>query len=483
MLSLQPTVGVCIVNWNRADALARCLQHVMNQNYQGPVRVYVTDNASTDRSVEIVKRDFARVVLIESPTNTGGSGGFHLAMSKAMEDDCDLFWLLDNDAYPDPDCLSKCVDQLKSQPELGAVGVKIRIHSSPHLLQEIGGFWKPLKGTLELLGTGKLAADYRGTAQIDYSPACSLIVTRGAVSSAGPIDPRFFLFYDDVELCHRITRQGFKIISLLDTSVAHEYFGDKVLAPFRYYYTVRNRNYFFLDRMQLDPVTRLLCTARLFWNAAVEAIAMILGVRHDLIAAQEYALTDYLNNKTGPSTSIFGAQDEKRVGDIQRPENLLLIGLRDEKEINQILKIAYIDEPLDIYLLVDARDYPLTSLNSKIHQVPYNRTVFSIVRLYFWSRKIGLDLAIVKALTIDVLSFAARTKLIWKEGQLFEPKSQGSFELAAKIITHCLLLAGLYVKAFAKSYSRPMKYEHEAQPVDQPTFPSNRASDPRRNSL
>ena len=118
----NPKIACVIVTYNRKELLKRCIDAVCSQTYP-PKTVYITDNASTDGTIESVKkwgyyeceRDGIIFKYILNTKNEGGAGGFYLGMKTAFEDEhYDGIWVMDDDGIPDKECLMHLQSYLSS---------------------------------------------------------------------------------------------------------------------------------------------------------------------------------------------------------------------------------------------------------------------------------------------------------------------------------------------------------------------------------
>lgn len=112
-----------IVTYNRKDLLKRCLDAVASQTFK-PHTVFITDNSSTDGTIDSVKewgyfeclRDGIEYKYVLNPKNEGGAGGFYLGMKTAYEQGVfDGIWVMDDDGVPDRDCLRLLAEHLPSR--------------------------------------------------------------------------------------------------------------------------------------------------------------------------------------------------------------------------------------------------------------------------------------------------------------------------------------------------------------------------------
>ncbi len=112
---------VVIVNWNGAHLLPACLDAVRKQDVTD-FECWVADNASSDGSVELLRRDYPWVRVIETGGNLGFAGGNNAAMRQVTTP---YTVLLNNDAVPEPTWLSRTFAALEAHPEAGCVTPKI----------------------------------------------------------------------------------------------------------------------------------------------------------------------------------------------------------------------------------------------------------------------------------------------------------------------------------------------------------------------
>lgn len=457
--------AVCIVNWNNASALLRCLEHIYKQTVAKSLAVFVVDNNSNDGSQQTVTARYPDLNWIQLNENTGGSGGFCRGMLEALSQDFDFVWLLDNDAYAEERCGEIKLQYMKDHPEVGALGCKIEIHAEPGKLQESGGSWDYRLGTLVLHDQGKPSSSIHGSKPVDYCAACSLMIRVDALRKAGPFDPSFFLFFDDVEFCLRIKKAGYEVHSTSDTFIRHEFFADKPLTPVRYYYTVRNRLTFFLDRLELSFLKRLFCSFRLGMNSFRELMAFTLSHRTDLVSAWFEANRDYLKShayavQLGVTAPRAQLADKTNFSSCK---SIVMVGFRDPSEINSLLETF--KDSLHASLMVEERDFPIHNVSEKVRQISYDRTSWDVLRKNISLRMHRPSLAVVKQGLIDCFSFSAKEVVFFTDNLFFVPsKDKNSLALILKAgvyFTQSMLLPLVW---FLKSYLSPFRYVRRQAP-------------------
>lgn len=223
---------VSIVNWNTRDALGRCLRSLEPELAGLDAEVVVVDNASTDGSAGMVRREFPDVRLIARDHNAG----FAAANNQAMADtDADFVLILNPDIEVESGAVRALVDGLLEDPGVAAV--------SPVLLDDRGEaqtalyrrfpdrwqillFWTaigPLLKRSRRLRRRFLEHDLSGPGPIavDQLPGAALLIRADALADVGLMDPDYFIWFEDVDWCYRARRRGWRLHVLTAARMRH----------------------------------------------------------------------------------------------------------------------------------------------------------------------------------------------------------------------------------------------------------------------
>jgi GT2 family glycosyltransferase len=228
--SFQFDVTVVIVSFNTRDVLRECLRSVFREKGSLRVQVIVVDNASTDGSPAMVEQEFQDVLLIRSEVNLGfgpaNNLGFRSAVGRYLV-------LLNSDAFLTEGALQRSVAHMDANPGAGLGGGRLTGRD---------GSWQPSARMFptvfsDLLVLSGLAARFPRSrifgradrtwaspleaAKVDWVPGAYAIVRTEAVDSIGLFDPRFFLYYEEVDLCKRIKNAGYSIWYWPDIVIIH----------------------------------------------------------------------------------------------------------------------------------------------------------------------------------------------------------------------------------------------------------------------
>ncbi len=226
-------LSVVIVSWNTRQLLADCLASVPEACADLSVEVFVVDNDSSDGSAEMVATDFPQVRLLRSGGNLGFTAGNNLALPATSG-----HWilLLNPDTVCPPGSLARLVHfaaTREPEEELGAVGPRlIDANGSPVI--SFGWFpslrfhWLEFLDPLRLL-PGSWCRDRvvhtpsreEASHPVEYVMGACLLMPRAAYDEIGPLDERFFMYFEETDWCLRARQTGRRNWFCGEVEVAH----------------------------------------------------------------------------------------------------------------------------------------------------------------------------------------------------------------------------------------------------------------------
>lgn len=225
-----PDISVLIVSFNTRDLLRQCLSSLREQAGRAGIETIVVDNASRDGSADMAAAEFPEVRLIRSPVNLG----FGNANNRAFEEASGRYLvLLNSDAYLAPGVLDAALQRMDSSPDVGMAGGRLigtdggwqpSARMFPSLLNEFiilsGLAYRYPKS--RLFGRfDRTWADPAEEAEVDWVPGAFAILRRDLIDRIGFFDPRFFLYYEEVDLCRRIREAGCRIMYWPELVITH----------------------------------------------------------------------------------------------------------------------------------------------------------------------------------------------------------------------------------------------------------------------
>ena len=232
----NPLISVIIVTYNGEDYITRCLHSVFRQTYR-PLEVIVVDNASTDATIDLIRRDFPRCRLIKLKRNRHYAGGLNRGLKEANGE---YFLFLNQDVFLEPNCLTALYNRLAKEPQAGLAAPMIKFASLP-------GFINGLGNQINNRGWGTdnfiYCVDIGQFRELKELPsACfgAAFLRREAIERVGPLDEGYGSFYEDVDWSFRCWFQGMKIVPVPEAVVYHE-FGGSYPHGKKLFFVVRNR--------------------------------------------------------------------------------------------------------------------------------------------------------------------------------------------------------------------------------------------------
>ena len=230
---MTPELAIIIVNWNVKDLLEDCLKSVKQRARLGEehYEVIVVDNASSDGSVEMLRAPrFAWLQVIEAGGNVGFAPGCQIGYE---ETNAPYVLLLNPDTFVHDGAIDQMLATLRNDATIGILGSRL-LNSDGTFQRAAGGAFPTLYNLAwnyvlpkRLLPSSWRPApvyiedDLPGLRDLDWVSGASLMFRRDVV---GPqiFSPDFFMFGEDMQLCHRIQQNGYRVIfSALQTITHH----------------------------------------------------------------------------------------------------------------------------------------------------------------------------------------------------------------------------------------------------------------------
>jgi hypothetical protein len=266
-----------------------CLKSLQAMNYQS-LQVILVDNGSTDGTVEAVHQHFPQVEIIENASNLGYAAGCNQALRRFLNSESDYALLLNNDTVVAPDMLDHLVEAALKHPDAGMLGPTIWHFDQPDHLWSAGQRCRPVTRSGQ-----PPKGDPRGETlyQVDYLFGCGLLVKRRLLEQVGLFDERFFMYYEDQDLCLRAQAAGYRLLVVPAARMWHRVAGSTGEgSPLQKYYLARSSVLFFA-RHTPWPLIPLIVGYRL--GVAVKQVVLAAQKCHwDVVLAYLRGLLDGL---------------------------------------------------------------------------------------------------------------------------------------------------------------------------------------------
>ena len=224
-------ISIIIVNYNVKYFLEQCLQSVHKAIEHMDAEVFVVDNNSVDRSVEMVAEKFPWVNLIANKENTG----FSVANNQAMRIAKGAYFLLLNpDTIVEQDTFEKSVAFMDANPIAGGLGVKMVDGKGKFLPESKRSLPTPAVAFYKIFGLSKIfpkskrfGAYHLGhlpeneTNEADILAGAYMLMRKEALDKVGLLDETFFMYGEDIDLSYRLILGGYKNYYFPETRIIH----------------------------------------------------------------------------------------------------------------------------------------------------------------------------------------------------------------------------------------------------------------------
>lgn len=293
-----PRVAILTVTTNAAPHLGPYAEAVRALTYRR-LEVWVSDNGSTDGTVELLERELPQARVIRNGENLGFTGACNRALSLMQaEGPPEYVLFLNDDAAPAPDVVERL---LEFADERTLVAPKTFLAGSDRLLDDaVGAFdWTRGRWRERTFARPERERDRYPHAVETANLSCLLVPWR-CFDEVGFLDGAFFLYYDDTDFCRRARSAGFRIFFQPAAVVEHRKgatIGGQA-TPLGVYYLTRNRPY--LIRKHTSPARFALFLAYFLATRVARAAAWASQGRWELCVATGWGLWDFARGRMGP---------------------------------------------------------------------------------------------------------------------------------------------------------------------------------------
>jgi len=203
----NPFVSVVIVSWNRRIEIEYVLDEYKKQTYKN-FEMVVVDNNSTDGTRELIKERFPEIRLIELPENTGYHA-FNVGMQNAKGE---ILIVSDDDAFLEPDGISRIVDKFNANPNLG-----IAVSKPVSYPLEIDFPWTTIKNT-----------DPTKSYDVHWFNSVGIGMRKSMFEKIGYFDEDYFFWGCEIDFATQAIAAGYDVKYFPNILVYHKYYSKKL---------------------------------------------------------------------------------------------------------------------------------------------------------------------------------------------------------------------------------------------------------------
>ena len=236
----NPLISIIVVNYNTSNEVLDLLSSLDKSAYRN-YEVLLVDNASPNDDLSLIEEQHPSVQIIISNKNLGFAGANNLGIDAAKGTYC-LF--LNPDTCVTPLFLRPLLDVLEQNPKIGLVSPKIKYYDSPDLIQ-YAGTTRMSKYTMRSNSFSKKKEDNpeNSTGKLTgYGHGAAMMLPKAVIDKVGKMNETYFLYYEEIDWCERIHKQGYQVYYQADSVVFHkESVSIQKESPLKIFYLSRNR--------------------------------------------------------------------------------------------------------------------------------------------------------------------------------------------------------------------------------------------------
>jgi GT2 family glycosyltransferase len=223
-------LSIVILCWNDMKVIPDCLKSIYATTHSTQFEVIVSDNGSTDGSIEFIRRHYPQVQVIENGRNLRFAKANNVGIRASRGE---YVLILNPDTIIHTDALDTIVMYADKHPEAGAFGCRV--------LNADGSYQEPARPfdclrsewiiAVYMRWLGRFfdwarADTYEGWAgeterQVDWITGCFMLVRREVLLQIEGFDEQFFYYYEDMDLCKRVWDAGYPIVYTPEATITH----------------------------------------------------------------------------------------------------------------------------------------------------------------------------------------------------------------------------------------------------------------------
>lgn len=222
-MTQYPKVAVVILNWNGKYFLEKFLPSVYNSTYPN-IEFILGDNASSDDSIDFVRANFPQIRIIQNTENLGFAGGYNRILEQV---DSEYYVLLNSDVEVSPGWIEPVIEMMIKESFVAAQP-KIRSFHQKEYFEHAGaaGGYMDVYGYPfcrgRILNTVEIDSGQYDTAkEVFWATGAALFIKSDAWREVQGFDADFFAHMEEIDLCWRLKKLGYRIGYCPQSTVYH----------------------------------------------------------------------------------------------------------------------------------------------------------------------------------------------------------------------------------------------------------------------
>lgn len=222
-MTVLPSVGVVLVNFNGKDDTLRCLESLRKSTYQR-ILVFLIENSSPDPSKSMTESSvsgFRNVFLERTTLNLGFAGGMNRGIGRARDSGCKYALVLNNDTCVDEKCIDHLVSAAEMNPNAACVSPLILDIEKKDAVHYAGGRTSLLL-PFHRYSVAKPSSLNDRAYETELCSGAAMLLRIDSISNVGGFDERLFFQCEDTDLSLRLRKAGFALLVSPNALIWHK---------------------------------------------------------------------------------------------------------------------------------------------------------------------------------------------------------------------------------------------------------------------
>lgn len=230
-------VGVVIVTFNAQDHVAECIKAALQT--KPSVSLLIVDNASTDKTVAVIRKTYPKATIIENAKNLGYAAACNIGIRYFQKKGVDYILLLTPDTIISQSLIPELVMLLENNNRIGIAGPIITYATEPKTIYFAGGYFNRMFAFTRHPNINKTLRETGiESGQVDFITGACLFLKTSILKKIGHMPEEYFVYFEDVFFCKKSIDAGYFCYLLAKPFAT--YYGVYQISPTKAYFLARN---------------------------------------------------------------------------------------------------------------------------------------------------------------------------------------------------------------------------------------------------
>lgn len=226
---MNKLVSIIIINYNGREYLEKCIRSILKNSYRN-YEIIVVDNASSDGTEEMIKKNFGSLSLLKMIKLDKNYGPSHARNEGVKISGGEIISFLDNDTETDPDWITNALKYFEGDKKIGLLQCKLLLLEDPKKIDYAGEYISQLGFLVHAAPYGSEdKGQYDKNSEILAAKSAGMFIRKDVFNKIGGFDDDYFIFVEETDLGWRTWLAGYKVVFAFDSKVYHHFSTTKLI--------------------------------------------------------------------------------------------------------------------------------------------------------------------------------------------------------------------------------------------------------------